>query len=733
MKLFLIVAVLASCLLAEGRPKIALVLSGGGARGGAHVGVLKVLQENKIPIDMIVGTSMGSFVGGLYASGRTPDEIEQMLVRSNWKEHIRTDFNRVDIPLRRKQNEYYYQGKIGLGIDTDNTIVLPTGVLKRQPLLLKFLKETQHAQNIEDFDDFYIPFRAVATNIKNGETVVLKSGNIAKAIYASSSIPGGLQPINIDGVDLVDGGVSSNIPIDVAKEMGADIIIAVDVSEDFSEDLKVDSYFVVMGQLVNILMRKNANESISALSKNDILITPDLEGFSGLDADKYSQIIHKGYSTTQEIYEDKLKHLSLSDSEYEEYAKKFRDKKQFKSKRIDEIRIENSTYINDNSILNRLRVQRGSELDEDKLREDLLHIYNMMIFDSVEYVVKNENAKNVLIITTTPSWDNHGEIRFALGLEDDFQGHSSYSLKIGYTMFGLNEYGGEWKNDLQIGKRRRAYTEIFQALDEMQRYYVRPSLVYQQWVNLIPASTLSIAPQGSVELGLKRYGAGLGIGTHIGTDYELEFGISAFKDFLEIELLNDVPSENQARPVYASVNIDNLDNIHFPKVGLKSKFVWTKDSKFLRSDYEYEQFYFELEKPLTLWANNLSTYLKYGNTYKNEKTALAGTFSLGGLFNLSGYAPYSLSGDNMMLGVLRYRYELKDGGFFGALNAPLFFGFSLEAGNAWNKGDELNYDIIKKSGTLYIAADTFFGPFYLAYGVTDAGEQSGYLYLGEKF
>lgn len=158
-------------------------------------------------------------------------------------------------------------------------------------MLLKFLHETQHVEDITDFDKFPIPYRAIATDIKNGERVVLKSGSLARAIYASSSIPGGFQPIEIDGIDLVDGGVSDNIPIGVAKDMGADIIIAVDVSENFDEDLEVDSYFVVMGQLVNILMRKNANESIQKLRDKDILLTPMLNGFSGLDADKYKSII----------------------------------------------------------------------------------------------------------------------------------------------------------------------------------------------------------------------------------------------------------------------------------------------------------------------------------------------------------------------------------------------------------------------------------------------------------
>ena len=161
---------------------------------------------------------MGSFVGGLYASGKTPQEIEKMLVETKWKEYIRTDFDRADTSMRKKQVEYLYQGKLGVGINIKNEVVLPTGVFKKQPMLFKFLQETQHIENIKNFDNLPIPFRAIATNIKNGDAVVLKSGSLARAIYASSSIPGGFQPINIDGIDLVDGGVSDNIPISLAKK-----------------------------------------------------------------------------------------------------------------------------------------------------------------------------------------------------------------------------------------------------------------------------------------------------------------------------------------------------------------------------------------------------------------------------------------------------------------------------------------------------------------------------------
>ncbi|WP_324170611.1 patatin-like phospholipase family protein [Sulfurimonas sp.] len=732
MKILLILLLAFSFSFASKRVKIALVLSGGGARGGAHVGVLKVLEEKKIPIDMIIGTSMGSFVGGLYASGVSADDIKEMLVTTDWKKHIRTDFDRKDTPMRVKEVEYIYQGRLGIGVNKDNKIVLPTGVLKRQPLLMKFMQETQNSQNIKDFDNLPIPFRAVATNILNGEAVVLKSGSLAKVIYASSSIPGGLQPINIDGIDWVDGGVSDNLPIQLAKDMGADIIIAVDVSEKFEDTIDVNSYFVVLGQMVNILMRKNADESILKLNDTDILITPDLNGFGGLDADKYAQIISKGAEATSKIYEKKLKHLSISDQDYEKYKQQQRVLKKFEAPIIDAIEIVNPTYLSDESILKRIKIKVGDRLDENLLRKNLMHIYNMTIFDSVEYALKEVDGKNILIIITTPSWNNHGEMNFAFGIEDDFTGHSSYSLKVGFINFGINKLGAEWKNDFEIGRRQRAYTEFFQPLDTMQRYYVKSAFLYENIIDLLPFKNDS-----AIELESKRYGASFAVGAHFTTNYEFELGIAAYKDFLDISLIDGASNEYAARPIYASVLVDNLDNLNFPNTGVKSTLKWTKEMKGLGSDYEHEKIYFDIEKPLTFYNNNFTAYLQVGTVYKNnndsDKLMLNDKFVLGGLFNMSGYRPYSLIGNHMALGVLKYRYRIKDGGFFGSLNAPLYAGFSLEIGDAWNDGDKETLSSFKKSGTFYGAADTFLGPVYLAFGFAQDGEQSFYLYLGEKF
>jgi len=732
LKLFLLITLLLSTLLiAKERPKIALVLSGGGARGGAHVGVLRILEEKKIPIDLIIGTSMGSFVGGLYASGKTPAEIAKMLTTTVWEDYIRSEFNREDMPIRVKEYDYLYNGRMSVGLNVDNEIALPTGMLNRQPLLFKMLSETEDVEHIKNFDNLSIPFRAIATDIENGNSVILSSGSLSKSIYASSAIPGGLQPIVIDGKTLIDGGVSDNLPIQIAKDMGADIIIAVDVSEHFNQNLQVTSYFEVLSQLVNILMRKNADLSISKLNDKDILITPDLDKFGGLDASKYAQIIKRGDDATLKIFDAKLKELSLSDEEYKKYKLKYRKKIKKQERIIDKIVIQNETFIGNESIKQRLHFKVGNIIDEDLIRKDLIHLYNMTIFDTVDYNIKTIKGENIVTIITKPAWNANADIRFSMNLEDDFVGHSSYSIKLGYTKKGINALGGEWRNDFEIGKRQRLYTEFFQPFDAMQRYYLKPSVEYQKWIDLVP---LEGANQ---EVKLSYFGGTLAAGAHVTTNYQYEVGISYYDEENEA---NIVLSENYyrhyiAKPVYFSGLIDNLDNYNFPSTGMKAKATITKELKSLGSDYTFAQLYLEIEKPFTYYNNSLVAFFKTGltgNTNKNDLTVRDGFF-LGGLFNLSGYKTYALQDNNIIFGALKYRYRLKDGGFFGSVGVPLYGGFTIESGGAWADNKEVRMNDIKFAGSLYVAADTFLGPFYFAYGNAGFHNQTFYLYLGEKF
>ena len=214
---------------AERRPTIGLVLSGGGARGGAHLGVLRALEELNVPVDVIAGTSIGAIIGGLYASGMSVDEIEHVIETIDWDAAFLGDTPRELMSFRRKRDDdlFLVEQKPGLN---DGQLTLPLGIVQGQVIDLILIEQTLPVAHIRDFDELPIPFRAVSTDITTGEAVVLGSGNLAEAIRASMSVPAVLAPIDIDGRLLVDGGIAMNLPIEVARQMGAEVIIAVDIS-----------------------------------------------------------------------------------------------------------------------------------------------------------------------------------------------------------------------------------------------------------------------------------------------------------------------------------------------------------------------------------------------------------------------------------------------------------------------------------------------------------------------
>ena len=237
------------------RPRIGLVLGGGGARGAAHIGVLKELERLRIPVDAIAGTSMGAIVGGLYATGVNAEDLEELVSSLDWNAALSDTAAREDMSFRRKQDEREFPINFELGLrGTD--LVLPKGVIQGQELDLLLRKLTLHASHITDFDNFPIPFRAIASDIVAGEAVVMDSGDLAMAIRASMSVPGVFAPARIDGRLLVDGGLIGNLPIDVMKEMGVDIIIAVDVEFPLYKSEELKSVLTISEQMLTILIRK---------------------------------------------------------------------------------------------------------------------------------------------------------------------------------------------------------------------------------------------------------------------------------------------------------------------------------------------------------------------------------------------------------------------------------------------------------------------------------------------
>jgi NTE family protein len=297
------------------RPKIGLVLSGGAARAAAHVGVLKALEELRVPVDCIAGTSMGGVVGGLYASGMSPDEIESWFGRVDWRELFSDQAPRYPSPYSTKERDFDLNQNVELSISAKKGLKFPSGFIAGQNLLVTLRELLLPVREVHDFDQLRIPFRAVATDIETGDKIVLSRGDLVGALRATMSVPAVFTPYKIGDRLLIDGGVSSNLPIDAAREMGADRIIAVDVHAALKKESELDTITAVADQLLEIVTQKDTRAQIATLGAGDLYIYLKMEGASLSDFDRVAQNIDEGYRETMKRA-SVLRAFAVSDAEY---------------------------------------------------------------------------------------------------------------------------------------------------------------------------------------------------------------------------------------------------------------------------------------------------------------------------------------------------------------------------------------------------------------------------------
>ncbi len=363
-------------------PRIGLALSGGGARGIAHVGVLKVLDELRVPISCITGTSMGAIVGATFAAGRTPTQMEKIVLEANWEEIFRDKPPRGEIAVRRKIDDYKTLFAPEYGVN-DAGLALPKGVLAGIAIESEFRSMVTPAFGITDFRQLPIPFRAIATDIETGQEVALGSGSLAQAMRASMSVPGAMSPVEIDGRLLVDGAIADNLPIDQARKLCADVIIAVNISTPPLKRSEITSAYSVVSQLLNFLGKQTVDDQLKSLTDKDVLIAPDLGDVSAVKFDRSKDAIRIGEEATRALA-DKLRRYSLPPEQYAALrARQVAEPKVLGT--VDEIRVEGLAKTNPAVVRELIESQPGEPLSEEKIGADLRRIFGTRDYESIDY------------------------------------------------------------------------------------------------------------------------------------------------------------------------------------------------------------------------------------------------------------------------------------------------------------------------------------------------------------
>jgi NTE family protein len=714
------------------RPRICLVLSGGGARGMAHIGVLKVLEDLKIPIDCIAGTSMGAIVGGLYASGMTARDIGATMRSLDWQEAFHDAPPRRDLAFRRKQDDRNFLVKLPLGLK-HGKILLPKGFIQGQKLQETLRQLTLPFNNSTDFDLLPTPFRAVATDLETGNAVLMDKGDLAIAMRASMSAPGVFAPVELNGRLLVDGGLAENLPVSVARAMHADIVIVSDVSFPLQPRAGLDSALSISNQMLAILVRKDTDRQRATLTAQDILITPDLGSATATDFTAPNGFIARGEEAARRS-QAKLEALGVGDEAYRDYLAR-RAAREPGLPPIRFVRVDEQSKRYEKTILAVMQPLLGKPLEADQVGKRVTELYGLGNFETLDYSLVDQGPgaggeSGLEVRARRKSWGPN-YLRFGLNLEDDFQGNSRYNAAARFVVTEINELGAELLTDVQIGSDPKIVGEFYQPLDASRTWFVAPSARVEARDLPIYIKNLQVADFRDREAEVD-----LDIGRNLGNWGEIRAGLHRINGLTHARFGDPSLVEQQYNngELFFKFSYDRLDNVHFPRDGQTFSLQWDANRTDLGADIASDKVQADWLMARSSGRNTLLLWTSAGSSLDGDyrSTALPEFYSLGGFFNLSGLAPQSLIGPHYAIARAIYFRKIGRGGE-GFFEFPAYIGMSLELGNTWQHRGDISYSSARKDASLFLAFDTFLGPVYLGSGYDQAGTAAFYLFLGRTF
>ncbi|WP_339899250.1 patatin-like phospholipase family protein [uncultured Gilvimarinus sp.] len=711
------------------RPCVALVLGGGGARGGAHIGVLKALEAQGVPIDLVVGTSIGSFVGAMYASGKNAEEIQLIFSHANWDSGYQDSLPRSQIPNRRKRQLDDFPIHVDLGFD-GHSVRLPQGVLQGQGMkdLIDQLVGTY--ATYDSFDDLPIPFRAVAADIITGEQVVLSRGDLSTALQASMSIPGIVRPIEHQGHLLVDGGIANNLPISVARELGADVIIAADIGVANQTREELNSGLSILRQLTSFLTHQNVSQQKATLTERDVYIHIQLDDIGMLDFDRVAEASRAGYIQAEPILSGSDTIASLAGlSQRTGQGSPLSENQRLQ---LDRIRLINHSRLGDDYILSRMDLREGEVYSTEHIRKGVQRLYGQGSIARVRTTISHGQTGNTLNTVVDEKEWGPGYLDFKIALEDNLKSQSRYQLGFNYRRTNLSPYGAEWYSTVELGTEKILSTELYWPIKTTQ-FFWELGARYDRDIYSYRDEGVDFGDITETEFGV--LGA---LGYNISDKIDIVSGPFFAEGELKLPALLQQSTgqekiDYRQQGLQVNIDFDNLNHPSFPSRGWKYELNLSRSQFDLLDDTtDATQITSELIGAASYRRHSWRAELEWNSTLNDDPLAITGAYSLGGFLNLSGNSPDFISGQHTRFASVVYTYRLADGNY-RILNIPLYAGTSVEAGNAWIEQDNIDYSDLIYSGSVFLGWDSPLGPAYLAWGKSDTGSQSVYIFMGVTF
>ena len=703
------------------RLKIGVALEGGGALGLAHIGVLQWFEDHHIPIDYIAGTSMGGLVGGLYATGKSPEELRQIVDHQKWDTIIggRTPYD--DLSFRRKEDQRALPNYLILGLKKGLT--LPGGLNAGQRIGLLIDHETLAYSQLKSFDDLPTPFRCVATDLVNGKEVIFSDGDLATAMRATMSIPGLFTPVRTDGHVYVDGGLVGNLPTDVVRKMGADIVVGIHLETAPANEKDIQSLFSVLGRSIDVVIREN---EIRGLAGADMVVSVDLKDFTSLDYEKNETIIQKGRSAA-DGKQNVLDKLKVTDQEWQEFIAQRDARKKTENVIPQSIEVRGVQPNAQGPILKFLHPLLGHPLDKRELDNFLTRLTGVGKFDTAGYRVETrDDGQQVLVVVL------HEQIFGPPTLQPGFEVDGSESKDVTFTQaarltfLDVAGYRSEWRTDFLFGNTYGLATELYRPFNPTSRWFFSPHVDASSTGLHVYSRNDPIAIYG-----LDRANGGIDIGYGFSRFMELRAGYSV--GYLDASL-------RLGRPEFGSVSgrvgdmrvrfrIDHGDDPVVPRKGytLNANFHWydsypDSTSGFPAGDVTISGFL-----PVTSAGSLFATFS--GGTAFGRDPGGFPLYFLGGPTHLSAYGTNELFGDQFYLVRTGYLHEL--------LTLPNFLGKKVYAIGSLETAKMFDFPLPESrfplDADLGVLAETAIGPFFFGGSVGDAGHRKWFFQIGRIF
>ena len=710
------------------RPRIGLVLAGGGAKGGAHVGVLKVLEELHVPVDCIAGTSMGALVGAGYASGIPAADLQTFLVGIDWKTVVGGVGQRDLQPIEQKRAGVTYSNNFELGVK-DGSLVLPGGLVNTSGIETLLRSYVARARLQSSFDQLPIPFRAVATDMITGKMVVLDRGDLATAMRASMAIPGAFAPVVTDQYILADGGMVRNIPVDVARNLCADVVIVVNLVEPAARREKLQSATQLLLRSTDVGIQANEALQLQSLTDRDVLINVPMGDIGTADFERVPDTIPLGEAATRAVA-DQLRTLALPDLMYQDWRSRVTSRQEIEA-RLADVRFEGLERVNPEYLQQRAEVHAGDTVDTAAISAEAQRMSALQEFEAVGYELSGDQGKPTL--TWLPKEKDWGPnyLKFDLGMYTSDDGDLAFVIYGKHTRTWLNDLGAEWRNEVQLGYESLLSTSFYQPLNVLQTVFVEPHLFWSRtWEDIfLDGDRLARYRFGD-------WGGGIDFGVNIGSNAQARLGYTYTRRNTDVEtgprLLPAVERDDAGLAL--AVTFDSRDTPFNATSGLAAALEYLRSDESLGADQDWERVELGLGMAVPVRKDVVWLTLAGGSSLDSDLPADR-AFTLGGPGSFPGYELGELRADDYWTAAGSYLWKVKD--IMSVRGQALYAGLRLQAGETFGQDYRFNngrINFIEKGfiygGSVYLTGRTMVGPLTVGVGATSTNAWSVWVAVG---